>query len=104
MANRDVNIKNIQKQSRHTDIQTLLGYIQPTDKETKNEYVRGISINNEEPQPIPHQTPKKQPEKPIIQEDNTDKYIALLKDGLISAEDFRTLVTSVKPSNQNYIQ
>ena len=62
--------------------------------------MRGISIDTKEPQP----TPEKQPRKPIIQEDNTDKYIALLKDGHITAEDFKILINSVKPSNTNYIQ
>ena len=39
-----------------------------------------------------------------ITEDYTDKYIALLKDGLITVEDFKTLITSVKPNQTNYIQ
>ena len=95
LAQKGINLKIIQQQSRHSDIKTLMGYVQPTEQETKNEYLKGISLYDETPtKPIqPDIKPQKpQPKPKINTSDKTDKYIALLKDGLIGKGDFLKLI------------
>jgi len=104
MHNNGANIGFIKRQSRHKDIPTLMGYIQSSDKENDEVYNKTISLTNQEPKQQPQPAPEKQPQKPIIQEDNTDKYIALLQERKITSEEFKILMTSVKPTNTNYIQ
>jgi hypothetical protein len=81
MANKQINIKVIQNQSRHKDVKTLMGYIQPTYKENRDGYLQGISLNNQEQntqKPINNQEPIKPttPNPTPIKNDNTDSYIA----------------------------
>lgn len=67
-------------QSRHSDIKTLMRYIQPTEEETKNEYLKGMSFDDDTPpqdvKPIQPTSPKSK-DKPEI--NNTDIYIALIE-------------------------
>ena len=110
LAQHGVNIKIIQKQSRHSDIETLMGYIQPTDEEVRDGYLKGISLgstNSTKPTTEPDK-PKLKPQHISKQdnEDDTSRYIALLRDGLIGKEDFIKLVSINKQPEQhsNYIQ
>jgi integrase len=113
LVQKGINIKIIQQQSRHSDIETLLGYVQPSETETRDEYLKGISIVTKPRQNTSYGTistteennvriarksensegtlKRKTITKPKECEDKTDKYIALLQEGLIIAEDFKTL-------------
>ncbi len=128
MAQKGINLKIIQQQSRHSDLNTLMGYIQPTDEESRDEYIRGMSLNDIQPkQKKPYglvkPTEETQPKlyhkvendtdklnrypntKRTKDEDKTDKYIALLQKGLIGKDDFLNLIGNDNKDNQNtYIQ
>ena len=111
MAQKGVNLKIIQQQSRHTDIETLLGYIQPTDEEVKDGYLKGITLGSEykDEEKTEKTIPEPSETKPIKKRENentTDKYIALLRDGLIGKEEFISLMyLDKKPVQQSpYIQ
>lgn len=48
MAENGASVKDIQAQSRHKDIETLVGYISPTDEHVRNVYLRTLpSIDQE---------------------------------------------------------
>jgi integrase len=126
LSQKGINLKIIQQQSRHSDIETLLGYVQPSENEIRDEYLKGISIVTKQRHNRPYVTvsppeennvrsarksetnegtlKRKTESKPKETDDKTDKYIALLQEGLISAEDFKTLVTKDEHRHQkNYI-
>lgn len=42
MAENGANVKEIQAQSRHKDIETLMGYINPTDEHIRNVYLKTL--------------------------------------------------------------
>jgi hypothetical protein len=85
-----------------------MGYIQPTEEETRDEYLKGISIDVTPN--IPKTPTKPNEEKPIIktkpnEDDNTDRYIALLQKGLIGKDDFLKLLgVNNRDNSNNYIQ
>jgi len=107
LAQKGINLKIIQSQSRHSDIQTLLGYIQPTEEETKKEYFRGMSLGQNQHYVLDSQRSKPQKDsyeveninrKAMIKSekdtDKTDKYIALLQEGIISKDEFKKLMSN----------
>jgi len=97
MAEAGLNMAEIQKQSRHKKLETLQSYIQLSDKHVKSAYLKGLTLDEEQatqkPKPEQKPEPKPEPKKP---DDETDKYIALLKDGLISVDDFRHIMSTNK--------
>jgi site-specific recombinase XerD len=104
MSERGCSLEEVRLQTRHTDYKTLRGYIQLSPEHTRKAYLKGISlIKQQNPKPdttIPkHKTPTPKPE---IQ-DNTDKYIQLLKDGLIDKADFLKLISANKMETNDYI-
>ena len=110
LAQHGVNIKIIQKQSRHSDIETLMGYIQPTDEEVRDGYLKGMSLDTNDTTKPPTETdePKPQPQHISKQsnDDDTSRYIAMFKGELIDKEEFFRLVSTDKQPHQstNYIQ
>jgi site-specific recombinase XerD len=46
LAQKGLNTEEIKRQSRHSDIKTLLGYIQLSDQEVKDSYMRAMSLDN----------------------------------------------------------
>jgi len=115
MAQKGINLKIIQLQSRHSDIKTLMGYVQPSEEETKNEYLKGISLDDTKPETPPTKPIQPQPQTPnpdikpkeqkpkINTSDKTDKYIALFKDGLIGKDDFIKLISKDEDNSNSYI-
>jgi integrase/recombinase XerD len=104
MSEMGCSLEEVRLQTRHTDYKTLRGYIQLSPEHTRKAYLKGISlIKQQNPKPdttIPkHETPTPKPE---IQ-DNTDKYIQLLKDGLIDKADFLKLISTNKTETNDYI-
>lgn len=63
MAQKGLSIKEIQAQSRHDDLKTLMGYIQLSDEEVKDAYMKGLSFNEpQQPEPKPLKKPEPGPE------------------------------------------
>jgi len=122
MAENGCSLEEIRLQTRHEDFKVLKGYIQMSPKHVREAYMKGISLtkqpdietpkqDNTQPQPeikqdIPNPKQDIPTPKPEIKEkprDNTDKYIQLLKDGLINKEDFLKLISTNKIEASNYI-
>jgi integrase/recombinase XerD len=118
MAENGCSLEEIRRQTRHKGYAVLKGYIQMSPKHLKEAYMRGISLK--QPTETPEQDTIHQPEiKPEIQDtptprqetqtpkpeiqDNTDKYIQLLKDGLIDKQDFLKLISGNKTETSTYI-
>jgi site-specific recombinase XerD len=49
MYKRGCNIQEIKHQSRHSDVKTLLGYVQLSDQEVKDSYMKGMTLDNNTP-------------------------------------------------------
>jgi len=91
-------LKDIQHQTKHKSIDVIIAHYVDIDKVAyKKKYEDGFHrLSNDEEhiskeEPEPKLKPKTQPEQEAI--DKTDKYIALLKDGLIGKDDFIKLVS-----------
>lgn len=102
MAQRGLNIEEIKRQSRHTDIETLMGYIQLSDEEVKDAYLRGISFDNTtttKSMPL-----NKQEQKPNdILKDLEIKLIEKLANGEISSEAYTSAILTLKQKNSSEV-
>ena len=87
----------IMAQSGHSEPKSLKTYIRPSSTLVRKQTREALDIYNKKPQPKP------KPE--INKKDEPEQYIALLKDGIISATDFRQLIaTDKKPDINSYFQ
>ena len=89
-----LNIEEIKRQSRHSDIDTLLGYIQLSDEEVKDAYLRGISLDEDKPKPT------KQLNTSNNQQDTVNnlelKLIEKLANGEITSEAYGHAILKLK--------
>jgi integrase len=104
MAQKGLNIEEIKRQSRHSDIETLLGYIQLSDEEVKDAYMRGISFNES--------TSTIKPKNDESDEDNTKpnminaleiKLIEKLANGEITSEAYSHAILKLKEKSRSQI-
>ena len=105
-------LKDIQHQTKHKSIDVIIQHYVDIDKaKYKQKYEEGFNklSNNEEstheeedstPQPKPEIKPEHKPQPKKEDTDNTSRYIALFRDGLIGKEEFFKLTTDTN-HNQN---
>ena len=98
MAQKGLNIEEIKRQSRHTDIDTLMGYIQLSDEEVKEAYIRGISFDNVE---IPKPRQPQQEPKHDFYKDLELKLIEQLATGKITSEAYSHAILKLKEKNHS---
>jgi integrase/recombinase XerD len=115
MSENGCSLEEIRRQTRHKGYEVLKGYIQMSPKHLKEAYEKGISLTKQPPQDTIHQPeikpeiqdtpiPKQETQTPRQEtKDNTDKYIQLLKDGLIDKQDFLKLISGNKMETDRYI-
>ena len=106
MDERGMTLPQIKEQSGHSNIQSLRTYIRPNKKVIKEKVKASLSLYETQPEP-PKPEPKRKPDIPVNLNgtDKTEKYVALLKKGLITTDDFIKLVsTDKKPDTPNYFQ
>jgi len=122
MAEHGCSLEVIRRQLRHEGFEVLKVYIQMSPKSVRGEYLKGISLTQETPKPQPEvKKPDIQPQEttPIHKPDTTiprqepqiqrqetnptDKYIQLLRDGLIDKADFLKLMSGNKMETDGYI-
>ncbi len=103
MAEAGAKIPEIMAQSRHRSVDTLIKhYICPSEKHNKDVYLKTLSFNQDEPErKVDVLEPNKTPQPQITQtiqtsQNREDKYIQLLRDGLINKEEFMKLISSDK--------
>ena len=86
----------IAKKSGHRNLQSLDTYLNLRNEVVNKKYHNALSLEQEETEQLPisvkddKQTVKKQ--KKVSEEDKTEKYIALLQEGLINKDDFMKLI------------
>ena len=109
MAEAGATIPEIMAQSRHRSVDTLIKhYICPTEEHNKEVYLKTLSFNKK-PEPE-HKQDTPEPEKPPqtqtiqtlpVTPNKEDRYIQLLKDGLIDKDDFMQLMLTLKKTDSN---
>ena len=90
-------LKDVQHQTKHKSIDVLIQHYVDIDKaKYKQKYEDGFNRLSNDEEHISKGEPKPKPKtKPEQEElDKTDKYIALVRDGLIGKEDFIKLISS----------
>ena len=116
MSERGCSLEEIRRQSRHSDYKVLIGYTQLSDEHTREAYMKGISPKQPDTTETPEQDtihqpeakqdtpiPKQEPQIPRQETNQTDKYIQLLRDGLIDKADFLKLMSGNKMETDGYI-
>jgi len=109
MAEAGATIPEIMAQSKHRSVDTLVKhYICPSEKHNKEVYLKTLSFNKKlERNPDilePEKPPQSQIEQPAqVPQNKEDKYIQLLRDGLINKEEFVKLITAHKKTESNPI-
>ncbi len=116
MSEKGCSLEEIRKQSRHSGYEILRGYIQLSEEHTREAYMKGISPKQQDIQPKqetpeqdiiqPQETtpiPRQETQTPRQETNPTDKYIQLLKDGLIDKADFLKLMSGNKMETDGYI-
>jgi len=99
MAQKGLNIEEIKRQSRHTDIETLMGYIQLSDEEVKEAYMRGISFEDKD---IPK--PKQEKQEPTdFYKDLELKLIERLATGQITSEAYSHAILKLKEKSNSEV-
>ena len=104
MAEAGARIPEIMAQSKHRCVDTLIKhYICPSEKHNKEVYLKTLSFNPEfEPErKVDVLEPEKRFQTQITQtiqtpQNREDKYIQLLRDGLINKDEFVKLISSDK--------
>lgn len=98
MSNAGMSLVEIKAQTKHRSIDTLVKhYINPDKKRMKNVYTKAFnqfSDDNTLKSEIKQKQESQIKSNGMPKEDKTDKYIALLKDGLIDKGDFIKLISS----------
>jgi len=109
MAEAGATIPEIMAQSRHRSVDTLIKhYICPSEKHNKEVYLKTLSFNKKPERKSdiiePEKIPQSQIEQTIqVPQNKEDKYIQLLRDGLINKEEFMKLITAHKKADSNSI-
>lgn len=96
MDENGASMMEIKAQSRHKDVKTLEIYIRHSEEHLKDVYLKTVPVINEpqiEEQPRPVlQKVEHTPQLQISQQSKEDKYIKLLRDGIIEKDDFMKLM------------
>lgn len=107
MAEAGATIPEIMAQSKHRSVDTLIKhYICPSEKHNKEVYLKTLSFNKKPERKPDILEPEKPPQPQIEQtaqvpQNKEDKYIQLLRDGLIGKEEFMKLMMSNKKTDTN---
>jgi integrase/recombinase XerD len=107
MAEAGATIPEIMAQSKHRSVDTLIKhYICPSEKHNKEVYLKTLSFNKKPERKSNSLEPEKPPQSQTgqtvqVPQNKEDKYIKLLRDGLINKEEFMKLITAHKKTDPN---
>jgi len=103
MDENGASMMEIKAQSRHKDIKTLEIYIRHSEEHIKNVYMNTVPTFDRSRDPK-KSIPKPKRIEPIPQQQNKeDKYIDLLREGLITRDDFLKLVGLDNQQIEGYV-